>query len=80
MTASKWGYWHWADGRGRWHAIAEVADGQHKLACGRVRNAPKRTAGRPEDEHCCPTCRELDDLRSAYKPETVDAPKETVPA
>ena len=47
-----------------------------RLACGRVRTLPHETAPRPEDEHCCPECRALDDLRRQYakSDQSVDEP------
>ena len=80
MDDSKWGRWFWKDKKalGRWHAIARsevpvTVDGKSLgpvgfvLACGRVRvRPPKLTGARPETAQCCPTCRELDDLRLSY--------------
>jgi hypothetical protein len=82
MKPSVWGRWYWPKA-GRWHAIAEEAKGMVvetnervdvvRLACGRVRVPPEKTAGRPTDDHCCPTCRQLDDLRTGYKAEKPEA-------
>ena len=66
MTASKWARWLWKDGMGRWHAIVEVSGDSTMLACGRKRRPPKVIAPRPGNEKCCPTCRELDDLRLKF--------------
>lgn len=65
--ASKWGRWQWPEKIGRWHAIAASTDGVYSLACGRTRQAPKITAGRPDNAQCCPTCATLDNLRIAFR-------------
>jgi len=80
-----WARWHWKEGRGRWHAVADVVDGRvfptnetvkaHVLACGRVRADPDETAANPTDDKVCPTCKTLDGLRAGYKPETADVPE-----
>lgn len=83
MQASKWGRWYWDDRKrhGRWHAIAGSADkpGAMRLACGRIRQKPDITAGRPGNEKCCPTCRQLDDLRLGYKAEKPEVAPEVAP-
>ena len=86
MKESVWARWKWKDvGLGRWHAVVDAAKAQNvatgetldivRLACGRMRSLPQVTAPRPEDEKCCPTCRELDDLRLSYQGQPVKKPE-----
>ncbi len=75
-----WARWHWPDGVGRWHVIADSAAGTYTLACGRVRSAPIQTGSRPSNDNCCPTCPQLGDLGQTYRPETADQPRELAPA
>lgn len=83
---STWGRWYWGPkhGFGRWHAIAGPGDIEHtvRLACGRVRKAPGKTADRPPgDEKCCPTCLRFDDMRLAYvEPVVTERPLVTAEA